>query len=121
MISPNIPVLFFIVGAYINFKMIQHIGFDRVVNFSTSFKIKRILCILMALLDLSIIIITIAAPGLIDDNACNYELCMGSQGEHGSHETATLALIVVTRVLSIISWIISWRLLEYQYRKGLSE
>ena len=68
----------------------------------------------MALLDLFIIVMSFAASYLLDDKRCNYELCLGmSAGTGGSDEIYTFIFIVASRVLSIVAWMISWRLLEY--------
>ena len=82
---------------------------------------KRVLCILLAFLDLVFVVIVIGWPGLVDDIGCNYEVCLGIQGDSGKNETWTRTVLGVIRFFSIVAWFLSERLLEYQYRKGLSE
>jgi hypothetical protein len=78
----------------------------------------------MAAGDLAIIVIACCDPLLkfIDDTRCNYELCLAGPRSDGSEDSPLVRVVIVAgRALSIAAWILSERLLVYQYRKGLSE
>lgn len=77
----------------------------------------------MAAGDLAIIVAACSPlMAYIDDTRCNYELCLASGPSDGEEDSPLVRVVIVAgRALSIAAWILSERLLVYQYRKGLSE
>jgi len=62
----NVPAVLFILGGGINFKNIRSIGFNRVVKYSTMFRVKLIICWFLVFLNLITIIIGLSDYNLVE-------------------------------------------------------
>ena len=70
-----LPIVYFLVAGTINFYQIRSIGFNRVVTYSTFFKLKLYCCFMLALISLANMIISIADPEKVDKRSY-YENCV---------------------------------------------
>ena len=133
LVAGNIPALLFLVAGLVNFRRVQSGGFNRIVKYSVFFTCKLAICCIVGLLNFAVVIVAIAKPELIDSGLYQgqYEQCLGALGgladaldgdDGGTGKLDTLKIyIVFSRTLSIIAWLVSYKLLIYLYRKGLSE
>lgn len=120
LVGANLPCVIFFFAGIINFYRIRSIGFNRVVQFSRLFILKRNLCYLIALLDLVYFVVTMVNAPMVDEKGCNYENCLKFMNlQRDDHDMKIF--IGVTKFFSFVVWIASATLLVYEYRKGLSE
>lgn len=120
LVGANLPALVFFFAGIINFYRIRSIGFNRVVQFSRLFILKRNLCYLIALLDLIYFVTAMAKSEWVDEKGCNYENCLEFIG-FGEDDNDIRLFIGITKLFSFFIWIAAATLLVYEYRKGLSE
>ena len=122
LVIANLPSLLFLVTGVINFRQVKGSGFNRIVTYSVFFQYKLVICVLAGLLNLVIIVVAMLAPSAIDASG-NYGTCLQKLSPSVFENTATNVRLFVgaSRILSIVAWAISYKLLVYLYRKGLSE
>ena len=65
----NAPAVLFILGGAINFRNIRSIGFNRVVKYSTMFRVKLIICWFLVFLNIVTIIIGLSDYDLIEPDS----------------------------------------------------
>jgi len=106
----NIPSLLFIILGPINFYFIRSIGFNRVVKYSTLFKVKRYVVWMIIIISISKVGFSIIQKDWWANKIFNTEHCKKEY-----------IMFNFMRSFSIIAWIGSLNLMVYQYRKGLSE
>ena len=133
LVAGNMPALLFLIAGLVNFRRVRSGGFNRIVKYSVFFTCKLAICCIVGLLNFAVVIVAIAKPELIDSGLYQgqYEQCLGALGgladaldgdDGGTGKLDTLKIyIVFSRTLSIIAWLVSYKLLIYLYRKGLSE
>ena len=135
LVAGNIPALLFLIAGLVNFRRVRSGGFNRIVKYSVFFTCKLAICCIVGLLNFAVVIVAVAKPELIDSGLYQgqYEQCLGALGgladaldgddtpsDHDKLDTLKV-YIVFSRTLSIIAWLVSYKLLIYLYRKGLSE
>lgn len=122
LVIANVPMLLFLITGLINFRQVKGSGFNRIVSYSVFFQCKLAICVLAGLVNLGIIVVAMISPEAIDASG-SYGSCLHILSPQlFKHADANVRLFVgASRILGIVAWAISYKLLVYLYRKGLSE
>lgn len=124
LIIANIPMLLFILAGYLNFRQVKGSGFNRIVTYSVFFRWKLAICVLAGVVNASIFVTGMIDPSVIDESgyygACLKDLYPSAIRQE-TNEGAVRVFIAASRITGVIAWTISYKLLVYLYRKGLSE
>lgn len=118
----NIPMLLFLLLGYINFRRVKGSGFNRIVHYSVFFQCKLVICVLAALINLCIVVVAMIDPEMIDASG-DYGTCLQkiAPAVFGDPQKNVRFFIGASRIMGIVAWVVSYKLLVYLYRKGLSE
>ena len=109
----NAPSLIFLITGLLNFYKIRSIGFNRVVKYSTLFKVKRYTVIAIILLNVVKFTLT-----MFDDGWWQKYL---EENKNQSNYKSLNFIFSTLRIIGVFTWLASLKLMVYQYRKGLSE
>ena len=111
-----VPVVIFFIAGPANFCEIRSNGFNRVVQYSTLFKWKYRASLLMVLINIMMLFLTFSDSSEYKEmNKCF------TSGEFKSKDLKVDLVMGAKNLFYILGWFGSYKLLIYQYRKGLSE
>ena len=114
----NIPSLIFLGTSYYNYKDIQYLGLNRVTQYSTLFKVKLICASSIVFVNMVAIFVTVVNlqrdGKFLGDQDLVVEDCFESK-------ILRAVFLLSQNFFQVVSWQISYSLMIYSYRKGLSE
>ena len=110
LICKSLPALIFLGTAFLRYKEIKSIGFSKTTIFSRLYKAKMAIQISQFFLDGILITLYFVEPLIYKKGS--------RQASHYIYEDHWLSLIFIT---NMIAWLVGARLMDYEYRKRLSE
>lgn len=94
------------------------------MTYSVFFRWKLAICVLAGVVNFCIFLVGVISPTVVDESG-GYGACLDDflpkMIRQERAEDAVRVFIAASRTTSVIAWIISYKLLVYLYRKGLSE